>query len=292
MANIHIARGETKLGQFSEEEVRDGLRTGRFLPTDLAWREGMASWTALAQFPEFAATGTPPPTEPGAIPEAGVSMTPGVLAVAPANGLPWDRRQELGLVAAFFETMKMVLLNPSAAFTAMKPEGGLGDPLIFALIGGSVGCFFYFLFSIFMSSLGVMSDRNALAGLLGLGVGTIFVFIFIPIFVGIAAFIGSGILHLCLMLVGGARRTFETTFRVVCFSLGSTYPLLIIPICGGFVSGIWCAVAECIGLARAHPTTTGRAILAVILPIVICCGGGFLLAIMFGLLGALTGQHH
>ena len=30
MANIHIARGETKLGVFTEEVVQEGLRTGRF----------------------------------------------------------------------------------------------------------------------------------------------------------------------------------------------------------------------------------------------------------------------
>jgi hypothetical protein len=39
---INVNRGATSLGAFSEEDVRDGLRTGRFLPTDLGWREGMA----------------------------------------------------------------------------------------------------------------------------------------------------------------------------------------------------------------------------------------------------------
>ncbi len=207
------------------------------------------------------------------------------------SGLPWDRRHELGLFTAFFETLKLVLLKPAEAFSAMKPEGGLGEPLIYALIGGSIGCVFYFLFSILMSSFGIMSDRNALAGIMGFGIGAVLAFLFIPVFIAFALFLSAAVLHLCLMLVGGAKRSFETTFRVVCFSIGSTYPLLIVPICGGFISGIWCAVLECIGLARAHGTTTGRAVLAVVLPIIVCCGGGFLLAIMFGALGALTGQH-
>jgi hypothetical protein len=288
MANIHIARGETKLGNFPEEEVREGLRTGRFTRADLGWREGMAAWLPLAQFPEFAGADSSP-TASGTVPPSG--GLPGTVAIA-ATGLPWDRRQELGLFPAFFETLKLVLLNPSVAFSTMKPEGGLGEPLIYALIGCSIGCVFYFLFSIFMSSFGILSNRNALAGIMGLGVGAIFIFLFIPVFVALGLFIGSAIIHLCLTLVGGARRSFETTFRVVCFSAGSTYPLMILPICGGLIAGIWCLVVECIGLGRAHETTTGRAVLAVFLPLIVCCGGGFALAIMFGVLGALTGYHH
>src|SRR5262249_43663706 len=146
MANIQVNRGETKLGIFSEEEIKEGLQAGRFLPNDIGWREGMATWQTLSEFPEFANLG---------------AQTLGSTVVG-SSGLPWDRRQELGFFQAFFETLKLVLLNPSEAFTRMKPEGGLGEPLIYGLVGGCVGLFFYLLFSIFMSSFGIMSDRNAL----------------------------------------------------------------------------------------------------------------------------------
>jgi len=63
MAMIHVNRGATSLGVFSEEEVREGLRTGRFASTDIGWREGMANWQPLSQFPELsaAAPAAPPP---------------------------------------------------------------------------------------------------------------------------------------------------------------------------------------------------------------------------------------
>ncbi len=41
MAMIHVARDGAKIGEFSRDEVREGLRTGKFLPTDMAWEEGM-----------------------------------------------------------------------------------------------------------------------------------------------------------------------------------------------------------------------------------------------------------
>ena len=230
MATIHVARAETKLGIFSEDEIKEGLRTGRFAPTDLGWCEGMTAWRPLAQFPELAGKDTPVATPP-------LSPTPNVAVVAP-TGLPWDRRQELGLFPAFVETLKLVLLNPTTAFSAMKTEGGLSEPLIYAVIGGSVGFIVNFLFSLLMSSFGFMGNHNGLAGILNVGIGAVALVIFIPILITLGSFIGSAILHLCLTLVGGARRPFETTFRVVCFGAGSAYPLMILPICGGLISGI------------------------------------------------------
>ena len=92
------------------------------------------------------------------------------------------------------------------------------------------------------------------------------------------------------MIVGGANQPFETTFRVLAFTQGSTGPLQIIPLCGGLISGVWAIVCYCIGLARAHETDTGRAVLAVFLPLIVCCGGGVLIAFMF--MGAWTASHH
>jgi hypothetical protein len=69
MAMIHVNRGTTSLGVFSEQEVRDGLSAGRFAPTDIGWREGMATWQPLSQFAEFggAASSVVPPVQPSAV---------------------------------------------------------------------------------------------------------------------------------------------------------------------------------------------------------------------------------
>jgi len=278
MAMIHVNRGATNLGTFSEEDVREGLRTGRFARTDLGWREGMASWKPLSQFSEFgAAAPAPPPPQIGTTP-------------AGRSGLPWDRRQEKGFFNAFVETLLMVLGKPGVAFTAMKRQGGLGEPLIYTVVGSSFGGIIYFVMTLFMPSLMTFGDRHGLARLAGLGVGSIFGIILVPIFAVIGAFIASAILHVCLMIVGGARQSFETTFRVVCFVGGSIDPLLILPLCGGFIVGVWKIILYCIGLARAHETDTGRAVVAVILPVIVCCGG--VVVVMFGVLGAWSASHH
>ena len=285
MAMTHVNRGATSLGVFSEEEVREGLRTSRFAPTDIGWREGMANWQPLSQFAEFAGvTPAAPPLQTDAPSVSGSS--------GPRSGLPWDHRQERGFFNAFIETLVMVLTKPSEAFTAMKREGGFGEPLIYAIIGGWVGGIISFLFSLGLHSVGFFADRhNAFTAMAGMGIGSAAIVILLPVLIVICLFIGSAVVHLCLMIVGGANQSFETTFRVLAFSQGSTGPLQIIPICGGLIAGVWALVCNCIGLARAHETDTGRAVLAVFLPLIVCCGGVFTLA-MFGVFGAWSAAHH
>src|SRR5438034_1771988 len=197
MAMIHVNRGTTSLGVFSEQEVREGLSAGRFAPTDIGWREGMATWQPLSQFPEFGGTAAPavPPVQPGAAPTS--------TTVAARAGLPWEHRKERGFFNAFIETLTMVLTRPAEAFSVMKREGGLGEPLIYALIGGCVGGIASFLFSLGFQSIGLFSERrNAFAGMTGMGVGSAAFIILLPVCIVIGLFIGAAVVHLCLMLVG------------------------------------------------------------------------------------------
>jgi hypothetical protein len=295
MAMIHVNRGATSLGAFPEEQVREGIRSGRFLPTDLGWKEGMANWQPLSQFTEFAgdisaapAAGAPPaqtPAAPATVPPVGSTF-------APRSGLPWDARASKGLFSAFIETLQMVLTRPTEAFTAMSREGGLGEPLLYAVIGGSFGAVFAFIYNFAFRSLNMFPSRhNAFENMLG-GVGLIFLLIFTPLLVVIGTFIWSAILHVCLLLVGGAKQSFETTFRVVCYGGGSVNPLLVIPLCGGLIVFIWKIVLYTIGLARSHETDTGRALLAVLLPLIVCCGGAIMLAVMFGALAGWSATQH
>jgi hypothetical protein len=285
MAMIHVNRGTTSLGVFSEQEVREGLSAGRFAPTDIGWREGMATWQPLSQFPEFGGAAAPavPPVQPGSAPTATIA--------AARTGLPWEHRQERGFFNAFIETLTMVLTRPAEAFSVMKREGGLGEPLIYALIGGCVGGIVAFLFQLGFQSIGLFTDKNnSLAAMTGMGIGLGSI-ILVPLFIVIFLFIWSGLAHLCLMMFGGANQPFETTLRVFAFTQGSAGPLQIIPLCGGLISGIWAIVCNCIGLARAQEVDTGRALLAVLSPLIVCCGFVFVILFMFGALGAWASHH-
>src|SRR3989440_3147034 len=202
MAMIHVNRGATTLGTFSEEEVRQGLGTGRFIPSDIGWREGMANWQPLSQFAEFAGvTAATPPVQTGAtlVPQASTVRA----------GLPWEHRQERGFFNAFVETLVMVLMKPGEAFTVMRREGGLGEPLIYALIGGCLGGIVSLLFSLGLQSVGFFADRHdTFSAMAGIGVGSAAFIVLVPLFIVIGLFIGGAVVHLCLMVVGGGNQSF------------------------------------------------------------------------------------
>jgi hypothetical protein len=288
MAMIHVSRSGATLGIHDEEKVREGLRTGEFIGTDLGWMEGMPAWRPLSELDSFR---TPPPpvvAQPLATPAQPAASV--LTATGPRPGLPWENRDKLGWVNALLETIALVFTKPVEAFSIMKREGGFGDPILYALILGSIGAVISLGFSLTMQSVGIMSGRNnGVAALFGMGVGTVFMFLLIPVFIVVCTFIGAAITHVCLMIVGGAKQPFETTLRVLSYASGSANVLQVIPFCGGFLAGLAGLVLNCIGLARAHETDTWRAVVAVLLPLCVCCGGGMLLFFLF--IGALAGTN-
>src|SRR5207248_2282245 len=93
MATFHINRSGTNLGTFSEDEVREGFRSGKFVGTDLGWREGMATWQPLAQISEFAqetGPGGAPSPQPQFTGASAITPTP---TITPRSRLQWDDRR-------------------------------------------------------------------------------------------------------------------------------------------------------------------------------------------------------
>jgi hypothetical protein len=166
--------------------------------------------------------------------------------------------------------------------------GGIGGPLLYAIVVGSLGvivaAIYREVFSALMGStlttLGGGSEMRRLMPFLAGGVGLILQVIFAPIFVIVGVFLVSAIVHLVLLLLGGARQGFEATFRVACYGEAAAV-LNIIPLCGNLISGVYYLVLVIIGLAAAHGIGKGTAAAAVLLPLVLvccCCAGGAILA--------------
>jgi len=212
----------------------------------------------------------------------------------PESSLPWQQRHRYSSwLVAMLQTIKVVLLEPSQAFSRIKVEGSLGESLVFVLILGTVagyiGSLWQILFHLagFSMAAGAFPERGTdLVALLGMTVYGAAVIVVVPIGVVVSSFIASGILHLCLMIVGGANRTFEATYAVVAYVTGCTSLFNLVPMCGGLIAGVWAIVGEILGVREAHKTTTGKAVLAVLLPLICCCGLAMLSFVLFGAFAA------
>lgn len=296
MVRIHVSRDRQTLGIFPAEEVSAGLKSGKFLPTDLGWKEGMDAWQPLAAFTDLPEA---PDTNVGGAMEApivGATTAVDVAAVDASQVEPaWERRGQLGIGTAIYQTIIQVLTSPTATFSRMKQDGGFGGPLIYFLIIGVVVTFIAGIYNglwntYVPSEIFKSAPQYNSPGFIWIAVAS--VVFFSPIYLTIAAFLGAGITHLCLMITGGANKPFESTFRAVSYVVGSTQILMLIPFCGSLLAWGWNLVGLSIALKETHQTDTWRAVIAVLLPMIVCLGCfiSVILAGIAAIAGQVTGQ--
>lgn len=192
-----------------------------------------------------------------------------------ASAVPWERRAELGTVAAFAQTVKAVLLRPGDILGAPGHPITLGAPFVFALICQTIGALFSALWQIGMmvvttgqvgiGELGVLGVLGAFAG---------------PLLALNTMFLWGGIVHVALLMLSAGRGGFSATARVQAYASASTL-WNVVPVVGGFIALVWGVVVQVLGLASAHETSAGRTLGAVLAPILLCCLFGLAL---FGLM--------
>jgi len=236
----------------------------------------------------------PPATPPTTPPAPPAMQPPGTVPPPPPAGtppgpqaqpLPWEQPGYPAL-EGLYETAKLVLTSPSEAFARMSLTGTLGRPLTYAIIFGWIGIIANQVYNIALRSAmrGFLSALPGYNPKMMFGLSTFMsvgLMIVAPVFILIGIFVWSAIVHLFLMLVGGANTGFSSTVRTVCYA-GSVQVLQVVPLCGGMIAGLWALVLYIIGLAIAHRTTQGKAALAVLLPLVLCCVCVAIVAIAFG----------
>lgn len=192
------------------------------------------------------------------------------------SGPPWEGSAPF--VQRFIDTAQGLAMDPNAFFGTMRLEGGLVNPLIYA-VAGAAG-----------------------AGLVSALIGAVLPFVsaaffrhlvVVPCLTAVMLFVGSGIYHVVLMLLGGAKQPFEATFRVVAYTMGTTTWANVVPLCGGIVAAVWALVCLVLGLQRTHDVSTGTAVATVLIPAVVCVLAAITVAIftvgMAMLGGALSG---
>jgi hypothetical protein len=280
MSLIHIARDHKPFGTVTEEELRDGIFSGKYVSTDLVWREGMAEWKPLCEMAQKWGMETPAPALVN--PVAATAASP---ATEPGTEPAWEERDRLGFFTALSRTVNSVLMRPAETFAAMKRVGGLADPLLYFVLLSSAMFTVSALYQLAAGSFNPASLPSNFphASKGAFSVALIGSILLSPALYVVSAFISSGITHLCLRLLGAANRPFETTFRVICYAQASAAVFNLLPVCGGLIGVFWGAYCIIIGLREAQQTTGWKATLAITLPGLLCCGGLLLIGTAAGL---------
>ena len=201
-----------------------------------------------------------------------------------------------------FETIKLVLFQPTKFFRDYKLDGTMGRPILFTLVVGWFSSIISLIWGLMISESiftlfrtlgehlpqfeGFEWEQLEHLGASGGVSDFIFGVVMAPVTILVALFIMAGIYHLFLMIVKGANKSFETTFNVVAYGMASQLAQ-IIPFCGGLISWIYGIVLGIIGLTEAHETDSWKAVFAVFSPLLLCCLCCILLILILGGTGAL-----
>lgn len=209
----------------------------------------------------------------------GPPVPPGPPGGAPPPApLPWEARGELGFFAALIETVKLFVFTPSEAYARAYRTGDLASPILYAVIVGWAASLVAMLWQLLfqgvpaLSQMGMGADEAGLA-FLGSAAFLVGMALFMPLIIVIGLFIWGAIFHLSLMLVGGLEHSetdFEGTLRTLSYA-GTSNLAQVLPLVGGLIAFGWQVVLATIGASRLHRTTQGKALLAVLLPLLLCC---------------------
>ncbi|WP_045222755.1 YIP1 family protein [Desulfonatronum thioautotrophicum] len=175
--------------------------------------------------------------------------------------VPWERLDIYGFFPGIWETIKRAMLRPAAFFQAMPVGSGQIKPLIFYLLIAQ----FQIVVQMLWEMTGVapgMSGEGSVTG-----ISTVMLLIGYPLILTLLLYVMAVLVHACLGLVGGATREFEGTFRALTYG-SAPMVLTLIPFIGPLVGAIWSLVVTFLGYKYIHRTTTGKVILAMLLPLI------------------------
>ncbi|MBK8010489.1 MAG: YIP1 family protein [Deltaproteobacteria bacterium] len=220
-----------------------------------------------------------------------------------ADGIPWEVRPS---ASSLLETVREVLLRPAALFERAEPDRSMGLALVFGLLLGVTGGVLGLVMQRALASQmlrfleRIAPDLEPLLAPFANAQGStdqLVSLIVIPFAVGISLFISAGATHLALIMQGGQRGSFETTFRAMAYAYAPS-PLQVVPLFGSIGVTVWSVFIAVTAIRSLHRVSTGKAVIAVLAPLFLatfcCCCFAILGVIFAGSVGSLlhTGSGH
>jgi hypothetical protein len=195
-----------------------------------------------------------------------------------AGQIPWEQRKELGFFKALWETWIEVLFSPKLFFRKRSLTPSLWTPLLYAMILGTLAAIFeipsLFGYVNYFPQWGV-PDKV----LKQWSTGSL---ITAPLWIALGTWVMAGIYHVGIALLGG-KGGYGATFRTFCYATSASV-FGVIPWIGGLIASIYTFYLYLEGFQQYHQLSRGRAIGALLLPVLV----GFLVVmgviVLFALL--------
>ncbi|HYZ89949.1 MAG TPA: Yip1 family protein [Myxococcales bacterium] len=227
--------------------------------------------------PEPADVVPPPATPSGEGGAAPPEMRPGT---------PWERRQQIGAVRAWRDTVAEALFEPAKLFGDARSDRG-SSQAAFAVLTISVFSIVGQMFNRFLlgpwrerglerlRQKGMMSPllEKLFAASTGHSAGTVVLVVLLtPVLAFLFIYLNAAVTHAFAALLGQNKRGFGATFAA-CAYASAPLVFMVIPGCGETIAVLWAIVLTGIGLKHTHRIGSGGATATVLAPYFLACCG-------------------
>lgn len=188
---------------------------------------------------------------------------------------PWPPPEDRSIVGGLVDTWSAAVLRPVAFFRAMPPSARLGPALLYYLVIGILAS----AIDLFWATLLPPEDAGEAGWLLVLpGAATPLVdFLLSPIMLLLSILLSAGITHLLVLALVPGNSGYGATLRIFAYSYSPAL-FAVVPRVGALVAFVWMTVLSVIGIREVHRTSTPRAVVAVLIPLLIA---GLFLALVY-----------
>ncbi len=183
--------------------------------------------------------------------------------------IPWERLDGYGFFPGLLLTLKKILFTPLAFFSQMPEGRPKGKALVFNLIISEFLLVLDFLWSLMglRAKLGGPAAQPDPLGAVATSpsLGFLIALLLVPLAIAFGIYLDAWFTHLLLLLFRSAKKGFNETFRVMCYSAAPTV-LTAIPVAGQLLSPVilvWYMALQAIGLKKVHDAAYTQTLAAI-----------------------------
>jgi hypothetical protein len=161
-------------------------------------------------------------------------------------------------------------------FRRIDHGASMARPILYFLLVSVTGAFFHLVWQAVLYV--PMMGQAAAYG----GEAYVIQFFAAPFVVLVGLGFQTLILHLFVLMLASERRGIGSTARIICYASGPVL-LSIVPFVGALAGAIWGLVLQVVGIREVHRTSTGRAVVVVLAPIILAFLAALLLIVLMAL---------
>jgi hypothetical protein len=186
------------------------------------------------------------------------------------HSIPWESVQTLGVGPALLRTLRECLLEPYPFFAKVAESRGAGMAFVYALILGSIGSVFGFIWTYFLLDSELFSSLPWFGSLANGRQFSAAALILLPLGITVKELFLTLYFHTLIVLSRARRRGIRSTFMAVCYA-ESTAVMNLIPVAGSLLSPVFSVFILAAAFSRIHRMSTFKALVIILFPLLILC---------------------